>query len=230
MDGCGPAKAYTACITDGQIRDELLRLVDEQGLTTDLAHIYPVFLPPKVQTQDLDGTYSGEDFCGYHRAFDTSAGTLVYGNEPFIKDGCGIGQAPNGSLAVDGAIDSLSHELSEALTDPLGDEAAGWTPGSRGRGTSAPATTARPWGTRMTPTLPAPSTTRSSTGTPTTPRRSSATSPIAPWDTARAACRNEQQALSATAGRATDVASVLSYVCPNTLSADGTRRPSSRHS
>ncbi len=123
-DGCGPAKAYTACLTDSQMRDELLRLVNEQGLATDLGHIYPVFLPPKVQTEDLDGTYSGEDFCGYHRAFDTTAGPIVYGNEPFIKDGCGIGQAPNGSLAVDGAINSLSHELSEALTDPLGDDAA----------------------------------------------------------------------------------------------------------
>jgi hypothetical protein len=121
---CFPSSEYTDCITDAQLRTELVRLTTREGLVTDLAHIYPVFFPADVQTQDLDGTYSGEAFCGYHRAFGTGTNEIVYGNEPFWTSGCDAGQAPNGSIEVDSAIDTLSHELSEALTDPEPDDNA----------------------------------------------------------------------------------------------------------
>jgi len=119
-NGCTPASGYTACITDDQLRTELARLTSSRGLATDLAHFYPVFFPPKVETKDRDGTTSVGAFCGYHRAFGAGSSQTVYGDEPFnSSSGCSKGQAPNGSVAADGAVDTLSHELSEAITDPL---------------------------------------------------------------------------------------------------------------
>ena len=99
---------------------ELARVTSDQRLPTDLAHIYPVLFPPKVQLMDADGTTSAGDFCGYHRAFGSGSNQTVYTVEPFSSSSdCTAGQAPNGNLAADGAIDTLSHELNEAITDPL---------------------------------------------------------------------------------------------------------------
>lgn len=118
-NGCTPAKSsYTACITDEQIRTELKRITAARGLPTDLAHFYPVFLPPKVETQDRDRTNSEGDYCAYHRAFGSGSNVTVYGDEPYEGSGCDGGQAPNGNLAADGAVSTLSHELDEAITDP----------------------------------------------------------------------------------------------------------------
>jgi hypothetical protein len=109
----------TDCVTDAQERTELTKLKTSKGLTFDLAHIYPIFLAPGVETYDLDGTNSVSSFCGYHRSFASGATTALYGNEPYSNgDGCGSGQDPNGLLSADTAIDVLSHEISEAVTDP----------------------------------------------------------------------------------------------------------------
>ena len=100
-DGCTPEGALTNCITDDQLRAELVRITSELGLTTDLANFYPVFLPPGVETQDLDGSTSASAYCGYHRAFDSDTGVIVYGNEPYEEEGCDGGQAPNGDIVAD---------------------------------------------------------------------------------------------------------------------------------
>ena len=48
---------------------------------------------------------------------------IDYANMPYKADGCGDGQRPNGSYAADGEVSTLSHELTEAVTDPAAD---GW--------------------------------------------------------------------------------------------------------
>ena len=68
-NGCKPAPGFTACITDAQLRNELRAVTSRENLPTDLAHFYPVFLPPGVETEDIDGTNSASAYCGYHRAF-----------------------------------------------------------------------------------------------------------------------------------------------------------------
>ncbi len=119
-DGCPADSGYTACITDAQLRTELAQVTTSEKLPTDLAHFYPVFLPPKVESVDLDGTNSVSGFCGYHRAFGSASNQTVYGDEPYPPpSGCDAGQAPNGDLAADAAVNTLSHELNEAITDPL---------------------------------------------------------------------------------------------------------------
>jgi hypothetical protein len=122
-NGCPVDSGFTACITDAQLRTELGQVTKGHNLPTDLSHFYPVFLPPGVEAMDQDGTTSASSFCGYHRAFGLFLDQTVYGNLPFPpKSGCDAGQAPN--LAADGMASTLSHELTEAITDPLSDNAA----------------------------------------------------------------------------------------------------------
>jgi hypothetical protein len=118
-NGCTPASGYPACITDDQLRTELSAITSSQRLPTDLAHFYPVFLAPGVETRDRDGSNSVDGYCGYHRAFGTGASVTVYADMPYEQSNCDGGQAPNGNLVADGTVSTLSHELSEAITDPL---------------------------------------------------------------------------------------------------------------
>jgi Invasin, domain 3 len=117
--GCHPAPGYKACITDLQLRTELTLITTNLKLPTNLAHFYPVFFPPGVETVDVDGTNSYDGFCGYHRAFGTNADKTVYADMPYEANACNAGQAPNGNLAADAAVSTLSHELNDAITDPL---------------------------------------------------------------------------------------------------------------
>jgi len=73
--------------------------------------LYYVFLPPGV-TADLDGASSCVNFCGYHDAID---GELFYAVMPYPDcAGCA------GGLSVLNALTSTSsHELCEAITDPI---------------------------------------------------------------------------------------------------------------
>jgi hypothetical protein len=95
-------------------------VISGEKLPTDLAHFYPVFFPPGVETRDADGTTSASSYCGYHAAFGTGADQTVYADMPIVSGGtCDAGQAPNGNLDADGEVGTLSHELIEAMTDPL---------------------------------------------------------------------------------------------------------------
>ena len=120
-DGCKPAPGYSACITDAQIRNELRAVTVSQKLPTTLAYFYPVFLPPGVETEDIDGSNSASAYCGYHRAFGSGSDQTVYGDLPYppANGGCDTGQAPNGNLRADGEVSTFAHGLMEAITDPL---------------------------------------------------------------------------------------------------------------
>jgi hypothetical protein len=119
--GCKEAPGFSACITDGQIRSELRALTARQKLPTTMAYFYPVFLPPGVETEDIDGTNSASAYCGYHRAFGSGAKQTVYADMPYppSNGGCDTGQAPNGNVRYDGEVSTFAHELNEAITDPL---------------------------------------------------------------------------------------------------------------
>ena len=123
-NGCTPASGYTACVTDKQLQTELQRLTSSHSLATGLTDFYPVFFPPGVETQDSDGSNSAGGYCGYHSAFGSGSNETVYADMPYNgSSGCSSGQSPNGNIGADTVIDSLSHELNEAITDP---EKSGW--------------------------------------------------------------------------------------------------------
>ncbi len=113
-----PGFGFTACITDAQLQTEIRSVLAANNLPADLAHLYPVFFPPNTQSQ-LGTDLAFEGYCGYHSSSKTS-GTLLYANEPMPggEGTCFPDGAPNNDRYADGAIDTLSHEIVESITDP----------------------------------------------------------------------------------------------------------------
>jgi hypothetical protein len=84
--------------------------------------LYFFFLPPGVQVV-MGGSASCREFCGYH---DSTSGNIFYAVMPY--PGC---SGCTGGLAVADALTSTtSHELCEAITDPVPGQ--GWYDDSNG--------------------------------------------------------------------------------------------------
>jgi hypothetical protein len=100
------------------IADADVRQLIQQELASDAAvpqpgpsSLYFVFLPPGV-TVTLDGSASCSRFCGYHSDID---GTTYYAVMPYPDcSGC-VGGLP----VLDALTSTSSHELCEAITDPV---------------------------------------------------------------------------------------------------------------
>jgi|GEM_PF-1202746 len=98
---------------------------------TGYGHIFHVFLPPgqdECFTSAATTCYSPDKpnsfaFCAYHNSVTfTDIGHVLYTVEPFQNvDGCQVRPGtPNGQL-IDSTNSTLSHELTETITDPDGD-------------------------------------------------------------------------------------------------------------
>ena len=220
-DGCTPGKEYTGCITDAQLRTELSRITKANGLTTDLANFYPLFFPPGIETQDVDGSNSDSSYCGYHRAFGSGSDEIVYGNEPFEKSGCDAGQAPNGDVIADGAVGTLSHEVNEALTDPT--DTAAWNDST---GHEIGDICANDYGTAIGSTDPSnPSKTEYNqviNGNKYYTQTEFSNQAFATFGFGKGCVQNEAAAAGAgTPDASTAVGSVFTFAYPNTVPADG---------
>ena len=129
-NGCRPVQGYDACINDNQLQAELKAVIAARHLPRGLAYFYPVFFPRHVETGDGSGANSISGYCGYHSNAGSPSQEIVYSNEPYEQE-CGSEQSPNHNLAADAAIDTLSHELNEATTDPqITFGRTGWTDAS----------------------------------------------------------------------------------------------------
>ena len=135
---------YTTCLDDAQIQAEINNVVTAHSFARDLGHIYVMFLPKHVESCFLATTDVGKQqctlnaspsaaYCAYHNEF---GGNTVYANMPFpiyastLPFTCGsdaslpTNESPNGNTDADVEISPLSHEMSEAITDP--DVTTGW--------------------------------------------------------------------------------------------------------
>ncbi len=100
------------------IADADVQQLIQQELTGDAAvpqpgpsSLYYVFLPPGI-TVTLDGAASCSNFCGYHSDIN---GTIYYAVMPYPDcTGC-LGGLP----LFDALSSTSSHELCEAITDPI---------------------------------------------------------------------------------------------------------------
>ena len=139
---------YSTCLTDSQIRTELATVLTAHSLPSDLNHLYLVFLPKGVEScftaQNNAGggqctlSATGGAFCGYHSAFGTVSSPTIYADMPYAiadnpvshftcsSDGGALqgnfsvgNQSPNSNLDADTVIGTTSHEMNEAITDPL---------------------------------------------------------------------------------------------------------------
>ncbi|HVH68331.1 MAG TPA: hypothetical protein VM716_10720 [Gemmatimonadales bacterium] len=115
--------ALGTSVTDGAIQQMLEQQVAKKALPAPTANtLYVTFLPPGV-TVVAGNDRSCQVFCGYH---DRSAAQLFYAVLPY----------PNcaGCLGGVGVLDALtsvcSHELAEAITDPIPGQ--GWYDDTQG--------------------------------------------------------------------------------------------------
>lgn len=136
-DGSG----NTTCLSDSQVQAEIDTQLTAHSLSRDLGHIYVLMLPKGVESCFFAGNPSNQQcsinpsssaaYCAYHSEF---GGNSVYANMPFpvyesatgyscTDESAGI-QSPNANPDADVEISPLSHEISEAMTDP--DTSTGW--------------------------------------------------------------------------------------------------------
>jgi hypothetical protein len=125
--GCAPDPGYTTCLSRPQVENEVNHVIYSQGSAPalDLAHVYVLFLPPGVESCAGPGSCSASSFCGYHSSYTYAGGTVLYAVVAYpTASTCTTGQSPNGDPIADGAVDTVSHQISETITDPLG---TAWT-------------------------------------------------------------------------------------------------------
>jgi hypothetical protein len=132
-DGSG----YSTCLDDAQLQAEINRLITLKGLTSDFGHMYSIFTPKRVESCfESTGQHCtinsspSAAFCAYHGSFGSSSTPTVYANMPFpiyqsatgfscTNENLGGGiQSPNNNVDADVEVSPLSHEMSEAITDP----------------------------------------------------------------------------------------------------------------
>ncbi len=125
-EGC----TKSPCVTDSQIRAEILKQIEVNHWPTDPASApeaqYLLYTPKGVATCELVGEKvecAPEAFCAYHSEI-TKIGSekevAVYSDLPYASD-CDSGQAPagvDGKKDTDGTLDSEIHEIVESATDP----------------------------------------------------------------------------------------------------------------
>jgi len=147
-DGTG----YDSCLDDAQLQAEVDSVTGTYGLPHNLSYIYELFLPKHVESCFLPGeTTSGLNgqactvnntgaaptgtaaYCAYH---STDLNDAVYSNMAYpVYDSAtgftcgsnfnfGVLESPNHNPDADTEISPLSHETSEAVTDP--DTETGW--------------------------------------------------------------------------------------------------------
>jgi len=99
-------------VTDAQIQALIQSEIARRTLPrTNPNSLYFLFLPPGVDV-DLGGQQSCSSFCGYH---DSIGGTTYYAVMPYP----GCSGCVGGLLVLDALTSTSSHELCEAITDPV---------------------------------------------------------------------------------------------------------------
>lgn len=99
-------------IADSAIRSKLVNEISAGRLPAANANsLYFFYLPPGTQVT-LSGSASCTDFCGYH---DVTSGGIYYAVMPYP----GCTGCLGGLSAMDSLTSTSSHELCEAITDPV---------------------------------------------------------------------------------------------------------------
>src|SRR5262249_2437002 len=115
------------CITDTDIQNEIKKVMTMKGWTGGLNKMFFLFTSLNEGSCYSAGVCSYSYYCAYHSSFvNGSAQDVIYSNQPFGNTNvCQVPGAPspNNNPAADAAVTAASHELSEAITDPLG---TGW--------------------------------------------------------------------------------------------------------
>lgn len=117
------------CLDDAQLQTELLKVMKLKGWTAGLDRMYLVFTAKGMGScMDAAGkncNTPGSGYCAYHGHTTLNGVPVIYGNLPYAYPaGCeGTSASPNNNPDADTESTAMSHEVSEAITDP---EASAW--------------------------------------------------------------------------------------------------------
>jgi len=115
----------TNCITDTDLRNEITKVMGLKGWTGGGNKIFFLFTSSNEgQCAVSNSQCSYNNYCAYHSSFvNSSSQSVIYANVPYGNTSfCQVPGAPspNSNPAADAAATGASHELTEAITDPLG--------------------------------------------------------------------------------------------------------------
>ncbi|HEV2301770.1 MAG TPA: hypothetical protein VGR91_09400 [Stellaceae bacterium] len=121
--GCSDSATPGNCITDAQIQAEITKVMGIKGWTGGLTHIFMLYTS-SGEGSCFDSTSTScayTQYCAYH-GFISGSPDVIYSNMPFgDTTNCqepGI-PSPNGDAVADAVTTAASHEITEAVTDPL---------------------------------------------------------------------------------------------------------------
>jgi hypothetical protein len=126
-NGCNDT-VDSVCLTDQQLQNEIAKVIAAKGWTAGPDSLFILMTPDGVGscvdgTSPPAGECSTNYYCAYHSSFILNGQPVIYTNQPYaatIANGqCSAGSSPNGNDA-DSTINLISHEQTEAITDPWG--------------------------------------------------------------------------------------------------------------
>lgn len=120
---CPSPSGIATCVTDLELQHELDRLIGPSDpAARGLSNIWFILLPPNVDTCTSVGSCGTNAYAGYHSAFQLGHGETVYAAipDPLIEYTPPPGADPQGNPEAESTVDTVAHELVEAITDPLG--------------------------------------------------------------------------------------------------------------
>ena len=123
---CPSPAGIAVCITDLQLQRELDRVIQARDPGGHGLHdLWFVLLPPNVDLCVAPGQCATSAFLGYHALSNQGHGETVYVAvpDPLVELTPPPGSDPEGNPEAESAIDTATHELAEAMTDPDG---SGW--------------------------------------------------------------------------------------------------------
>jgi hypothetical protein len=124
--GCTDTVTPGNCISDAQLQTEVQRVMALNGWTGGLDKIFLIYTAKgegscfTAASTSCAYKSSGPAYCAYHGKIST--GTVIYANIPYGNPThCQVPgtPSPNANSAADTAATGVSHELTEAVTDPL---------------------------------------------------------------------------------------------------------------
>jgi hypothetical protein len=120
--GCTDTATPFNCITDTQIQAEIQKVMTAKGWTGGLTKMFLLYTSKDEGSCFGAGT-SGcayTDYCAYH-GFIPGSPNIIYANMPYGDlNVCAAGQpSPNGDKVADSVTSTASHEVTEAISDPL---------------------------------------------------------------------------------------------------------------
>jgi len=117
--GCSDSITPGNCLSDAQIKAEINKVMALKGWTPGINKMYFLYTA-KGEGSCFGASCAYSSFCAYHSWYGSTASPIIYANMPYAAAGhCTAGTAPNGNVESDSAASVASHELIEAVTDPL---------------------------------------------------------------------------------------------------------------